>query len=314
VRVGPQAGPSAEGFGPQAGPAERTPTAGPSARTLEMTATDPTPARYFPVQATPFRFRAGFHPFGTDFGNGPADRQFFQIDAQRERYRREKRRVNPARHRLLARDDAEGAVHALVLDWIQTTLAREHPGRCAPPLDSYREIAAQIQEDLVVMHRRDDGSDAAILVDVCFPSDWRPERIAGTDFRFIHGPVPGFAERPAEARALVRAMIERGPHIRFVWTLTADDELDHHPEEGRRIAWEATEQGYLRVERQVTVPFPFVNAALFLIRTYLYPFAELTGGQRGRIARALETMPEAAARYKGFLAARPAILRLLGVP
>jgi heme-dependent oxidative N-demethylase alpha subunit-like protein len=263
------------------------------------------------VRSSPFRFVAGLVPFGTDFGNGAADRQFFQIDNERARCLCAKQAVSATRHAVLARDGAEEHVHQRVLPWIRKTLATEHPNLFAPAPDSYRAVAANVQEDLVVLHRRQDGTDAAIMVDVCFPSDWRPERIVGTGFRFIHGPVPGFADSDAQAAAMVAAMIDRGPHVRFVWTLTADDHLDHHPEQGRHTAWRDATQGFLRVERQVTVPFTEVNASLFLIRTYLYGFADLGRAQRVTIARALQTMPEAAARYKNFLASKSTILRLL---
>src|SRR5207249_4054182 len=97
--------------------------------------------------------------------------------------------------------------NAHVLDWARATLRREHPDLLSIPPASFRALATQVQEDLVVMHRRADGSNAAIAVDVSFPSGWRPERIAGTDFRFIHGPVPGFADNDAQTASLVNAMI-----------------------------------------------------------------------------------------------------------
>ena len=60
-------------------------------------------------------------------------------------------------------------------------------------------------------------------------------------------------------------MIERGPYVRFVWTLSADDCLDHHPEEGNRLPWDSHQgRGWLRVERQVTVPFPGVESRALL--------------------------------------------------
>lgn len=276
-----------------------------------MSAASAAPARYFPVKPTPFRLQAGLMPFGSDFGNGPADSLFFQVDCQRERYLRAKREVEPARHAVLARDDGERAANEAVLSWVARTLAAEHAEIAAGVPREARALAMAVQEDLVVLHRRADGADAAILVDVCFPSDWRPDRIAGRDFRFIHGPVPGFADTAAQAASMVAAMIERGPYVRFVWTLAADDFLDHHPEQGRRRPWSEAAEGYLRVERQVTVPFPEARASLFLIRTYLYPFAELSDTQRATVERALETMPAAPARYKNFTAAMPDILRLL---
>ena len=269
------------------------------------------PARYFPVKSTPFRFVAGLSPFGTDFGNGAREAQYFQADAQRERYLREKREVPRERHAVLARSDDERRVHDTVLRWLHRQLGLEHPGVAAGvPLD-YRAISAVVQEDLVVLHRRADGSDAAIMVDVSFPSDWYPDRIVDTGFRFIHGPVPGFADGDAQAAAMVSAMIDRGPYVRFVWTLSPDDHLDHHPVQGRHAEWSLDGEGWLRVERQLTVPFAQVQASLFLIRTYLYSFASLAAEERATLRRAIETMPPAAAGYKRFTASRDIIFALL---
>ena len=268
-------------------------------------------ARYFPIKPSAFRFQAGLHPFGTDFGNGAADGLYFQVDEQWRHYVREKGRGSPARHGVLGRTADERRANQRVLDWVRETARREHPDLFAIPPQTLRGIAARVQEDLVVVHRRADGRDAAIAVDVSFPSDWRPERIIGTDFRFIHGPVPGFADNDAQARSLVSAMIDRGPYVRFVWTLKADDDLDHHPDAGPHRGWSPDGEGFLRVERQVTVPFPEVSAALFLIRTYLYGFRSLSAAERSALAKAVQTMPAAAAAYKGLVEPREIILALL---
>src|SRR5207247_7582028 len=132
------------------------------------------------------------------------------------------------------------------------TLAREHPARYAA-LDAsaaptgYARLASVLQEDLVVLRRLPDGDSSAIAVHVCAPSGWRPERIHGASFGAIHDPVPAFAKDPRAERAMVDAMVERGPYVRFVWTVTADANLDHHPEEGRREAWRSDGSGFLRV-------------------------------------------------------------------
>jgi hypothetical protein len=270
------------------------------------------PAHYFPVRPTPHRFQAGLLPFGTDFGNGESDRHFFQIDSQRQRYLAAKNRVDGSRHRVLDRDEAERRVHQRVLAWIRETLHGEHPVLFAQPPDTYRDIAEAVQEDLVVLQRTADGHNAAIAVAVCFPSDWRPERIVGTDFRFIHGPVPGFADSEAQAAAMVAAMIDRGPYVRFVWTLKPSDDLDLHPEEGRHAMWDDAAIGFLRVERQVTVPFGDVGASLFLIRTYLYAFSSLSAAERSVLRSAVEVLPAPVARYKGLAAAKDVILSKLG--
>ena len=166
--------------------------------------------------------------------------------------------------------------------------------------EAYARIAAAVQEDFVVLRRSEDGREAyAIAVFVRAPSGWSPEKILGASFASIHGPVPGFAEETAQVASMVASMVERGPYVRFVWTITADDELDHHPETGHRAEWRPDGRGWLRVERQVTVPFPTVGGALFLIRTYLYPFAGLTPPMRTQLHEALAEMPEEIARYKG---------------
>ena len=260
---------------------------------------------------------AGLLRHGTDLGNGAADTLFFQLDDQVERYREAKRATPASRHALLARDADERAVQAAALDWLRTTLAREHPallatlGAEAHRRAGFAELVDLVQEDVVVLRRLPDGGSAAIAVRVSVPSGWRPERIHGADFGAIHGPVPDFAKHPQAERSMVDAMVDRGPYVRFVWTVSADDFLDHHPEEGRREAWRPNGPGFLRVERQTTVPLPGLGAAIFLIRVYLYPFSDLTAEQRGVLARALEAMPPRVATYKGLANVVPVVLDVL---
>ena len=266
----------------------------------------------------------GLAPFGKDFGNPRQDGLFFQIGADREAYRKAK--TSPAqpgspapceRLRIHCPAERERRAHQAILSWIDRTLTQEYP-QLFPHLpqrpdgifERWRSVGLDIQEDLVAVQRATDGTDAVISVHVCFPSGWRPEHILGWDFRRIHNPVPSFAKRADTASSLARTMIERGPYVRFVWTLCADDCLDHHPEEGNRRPWEShTGRGWLRVERQVTVPFPGVEAALFLIRTYLTPFEALGPSQRKTLATAINCMPAEVLRYKDLN--RAAVLQAL---
>ena len=132
----------------------------------------------------------------------------------------------------------------------------------------------------------------------------------------IIGGVAGGASCAARLRRLDEKveilMVERGPYVRFVWTISADDELDHHPDQGRRSAWSArTPRGFLRVERQVTAPVPEQPASVFLIRTYLYGFDELSAEQRATLSLALAQMRPEIVRYKRLEAALPRALELL---
>ena len=61
----------------------------------------------------------------------------------------------------------------------------------------------------------------------------------------------------------------------------------------------------------MTVPFSEVNAALFLIRTYLYPFASLDRGQRRDLRSALRAMADPVRRYKRLTQTLPHALAVL---
>lgn len=279
------------------------------------------PARYFPVSAKPLRMQAGLLRFPIDLGNAEADTHFFQLDDEAPRYVAAKQVLlvpggSPTgpRHALLERDEAEAEAHATVLAWIDRTLDHEHPDRPGlfeSPHSAYDARLRLLQEDAVVLHRDSQGRDAAIMIHVCFPSGWRPERILGASFASIHVPVPDFVDDPRAATSMADAMIERGPYVRFVWALYGDDVLDHHPDGGGKLPWPDATEGFLRVERQITVPFPDVDASLFLIRTYLQPFAALTPEQRGILVAAVECMPEPIRRYKGLLGHEARVVALL---
>ncbi len=270
--------------------------------------------------------RAGLMPLGTDFGNGEVDRQYFQRDEQAEHYLAEKRAADRAgqprlkRYGLLADTDAQRRAHEVVIEWIRKTLAREHPDVIADvdamsaSTSPYEALALNVQEDLVVIQRAEApaasatrnpsdraaaDTDALIMTHVCFPSSWPSDQVLGYSFRRVHGPVPGFADNPIAAASMVNAMVDRGPYTRFAWTVAADDQLDHHPTRGNQRAWQRDQtEAWLRIERQVTVPFPDVSASLFLIRIYRYPLSSLSPDERARLREAIVQMPDSASRYK----------------
>lgn len=257
----------------------------------------PAPARYFPVREAPLRMEAGLRRLGEDLGNGARDRLFFQVDSEREPMLAEKRRLAP--HTPPAADEAARRACARVLAWMADTLRREYPTLFAKArLDSLEAVAAAVQEDFAVIERGADEAGRAIAVHVAFPSGWRPERTVGASFAGIHDPVPGFADVPAAAASMVRALVERGPYLRFVWTVVPDPALDRHPDRLRAVPWDRAERAWLRVERQVSVPFPEIGAALFLIRTYRYAFEDLSKRERRVLGRALATLAPEIRRYK----------------
>lgn len=262
-------------------------------------------ARYFPVTAAPLKMVAGLRRHGVDCGEGARDREFFQSDDERARYLRAKRSTSLDRHGLFATDPAAERARAAALVWMRDTLQSEHPQLLAEAdadaqaRDGFEAIARAVQEDFAVLDAGPDQRGRTLVLDVRFPSGWRPERLVGASFEALHRPVPGFVESEAAVHSMVRAMIERGPYVRFVWTLSADEQLDHHPEVRQKCAWSDAARLWLRVERQVTVPLTAVSASVFLIRTYLYPVEQLSEPQRQTLLLALDALPEDIRTYKG---------------
>jgi hypothetical protein len=267
---------------------------------------------YFPIRPEPLRMSPGLYRLGTDFGNGEADQRFFPRDETTAHYLAEKARVLaafPERNQSSVQDDADLRALEAAHDWFRRALAQEgETAAAAAPLEG---LGAELVEDFVIL-RRDPAGDRVCHVHVCFPSGWRPEQLLGQSFAQIHAPIPAIDGVLQKSRSLVDAMVERGPYVRFVWTITADDELDHHPTQGKRAPWSSgTERGFLRVERQTTVPLPAASASVFLIRTYLYGFDDLAGPARATLAQALALMPAEISRYKRLEAALPRALELL---
>ena len=276
--------------------------------------------------------RAGLSPFGEDLGNGHLDGQLFHVDDEAALYRERKDAVPADRHVVRSTNDVHDAVHRAGLALVADRLRTEHglhgsfDDDTQPLAHRWHQAAMSVQEDLALLHRGHDDVGDTLMLHVCFPSGWRPERLLGASFAEIHRPVPDFPQfkgpggdevdprsRKA-AQSMVRAMVDRGPYTRFVWTVSADDHLDHHPEQGRRAAWGndgVTVDGWFRCERQITWPLAGVDGALFVIRTYLTPFGALSAEERRVLQEAVAVMPDEIAAYKGMLAGRAEILRRL---
>jgi dimethylamine monooxygenase subunit A len=261
-------------------------------------------ASYFPVSRAALKMVAGLKRLGTDFGQGARDRQFFQVDTQREAYLRAKRCVPCDRH-VIDGDDLEAVTaRAAALEFMRATLHQEYPDVLAEAdadahaRDGFEALARAVQEDFAVLAAGSRPGGRIVALDVRFPSGWRPERLGGLSFGAIHEPVPGLLANDAAARSMTRAMVERGPYVRFVWTLSADDRLDHHPDTHARTPWGAAQTLFLRVERQVTAPLPAACASVFLIRTYHYAAHELSREQRDDLCEALRVIPPEVRSYK----------------
>jgi hypothetical protein len=184
----------------------------------------------------------------------------------------------------------------------------------APFRSAFDALCMQIECDLAVVRAEGAGEtfrDWLAGIHLCAPSHWAAEEKLGLPFTAIHGPIPHIEKVNAAAESLVRAMIHRGPYVRFVWGFATDDRLNHHPEpppgEDREAwrgrAFDASRQPspfLLRVERQVTVGIPEASAALFGIHVSFIEGAAIRANERERtlFASALRSLSAASRVYK----------------
>jgi hypothetical protein len=323
--------------------------------TPQKTALPAIAAVYFPAAGGTYEVKPNLKPLGTDFGNGAADSQIFQVDAGYGEYRRVKQRARAERlDKYYQTRDFSPEVAGPICRFIALRLAEEHPalfaldaqpgewtlrsalhgetlrfdpemrqvrgGDAVPSYaDPFDALAAQVQEDLVVV-RRVQGADWTCAIHLCCPYRWTAEEKIGLDFVTMHAPVPGM--EPFRRAGMVTNMVKHGPLVRFVWEVTTDARLNHHPQpppDADPADWQATRfdprhpRLFLRVEREVFWSFPDQEAALMAVRTSFRSGEEIRRevSLRQALGATIESMTPEALRYKGLAESRDDILAWL---
>ena len=191
-------------------------------------------------------------------------------------------------------------------------------------VSAFDALCLQFECDLAVMLQTADGSDHLANIHLCAPTHWSAEGKIGKSFFEIHDPIPHVEKIQSASRALVQAMIHKGPYVRFVWGFATDDRLNHHPEapsgqdpdtwNGR--AWNSDRRPspfLLRVERQFTWGIPEVGAGLFGIQVFFIEGCDIRQQPRERnlLLSAIETMSPRSQAYKSIERSRDSLLNWL---
>ena len=92
--------------------------------------------------------------------------------------------------------------------------------------------------------------------------------------------------------------MNKGPFIRYNWTLTSSPILNQHPTKNIGKDFDNGDL-FLRVERQVLKGFAEIHSVLFLIRTYVADVKTLEKSQREALANAIDKMSDEELKYKG---------------
>lgn len=174
--------------------------------------------------------------------------------------------------------------------------------------DGLDAIVSQIPEDVAIW-RQDNTKEFLDTIHLCSPNHWDPREKVQKSFNDVHAPVGNWEENLApKAQALVKSMITKGPFERFAWGLATDQRLNHHPTPKAGVApseWAGRSFDpkdpslFVRVERQVLIPFRELSLSLFLIRTYFYEVKSLTVQERQALVSALRSMTPETLHYKG---------------
>jgi Haem-dependent oxidative N-demethylase, alpha subunit-like len=192
------------------------------------------------------------------------------------------------------------------------------PCRQADPRETLRVIGEALEPDFLLLKPDDTGAMKLVAGCVCFPSSWSLEEKMGRPLDFIHRVVPGLNEQLGQPIAqFLRRMTPDIAWLRANWGLSRSPELNQHPKRAlpRLDASVKLDDVWLRVEHQALVALPKTGGVLFGIRVVVHPLAEVkqdAEAARG-LRRALETMPEAMAAYKGIAPARGALLEIMNL-
>ena len=187
-------------------------------------------------------------------------------------------------------------------------------------------LALSCQEDIVIMRgsARSDWAETAHAeaLSVSFPSGWDPREKLSENFERIHEPIADNAKLLKASGNTMKALLTKGPFIRFSWGLTINPSLDNHPHSPKpepEKAWlenpsELVKHSYLRMERQTTFPMPDLERGLFSIRIYVTPLLERLERDpslRSRLARFVASVKPEMLEYKGMAQITPGILQWL---
>jgi len=179
------------------------------------------------------------------------------------------------------------------------------------------ELGRKLETDFVLLKPDATGVFRLLAGCVCFPSSWSLEEKMGLPLEEIHSVVPGLNTQLSRPIAGFLAKMAPGVSwLRANWGLSRSAELNQHPARKlpRLDATVRADEVWLRVEWQSLVALPANHGVLFGMRIEVLSLAQMKENPAVAegLQRALRTMPEEMAAYKGIATARERVVELLG--
>lgn len=181
--------------------------------------------------------------------------------------------------------------------------------RPASQAEFWDALSMSLQEDFAVMLDTDSRGLRAVILSVSFPSGWNPVERLGQSMAALHEPVADNALLQASMGSMSKAMTEKGPFVRRVWTLAGSNAKARPPGANDTRGLSDARQLWFRHERQVTLPLG-AGACLFLIRVLLAPYTSVvrTPEDHRRLVSSLASMSEDTIAYKQLAHARQLVM------
>jgi hypothetical protein len=182
---------------------------------------------------------------------------------------------------------------------------------------SLLSVGAAWEPDFLLLQAPSTTAQPILLAGcVCFPSSWALEEKIGRPLDTIHTPVPTLNAQFANSVQQFLSRLKPGiSWERINWGLSRSPELNQHPARNLpRLDSNVTiDEVWFRAEYQSLVSLPKTGGILFGIRLVIEPLAKLRASPEfaAGLVRAIQSMPEEIARYKGIAPARERLLELL---
>jgi dimethylamine monooxygenase subunit A len=194
-------------------------------------------------------------------------------------------------------------------------------GRCLRALPARWRLAGllclALAEDFAVI----DGNTTCIpWLAVCLPSHWAPQDKIGRHFAEVHAPVADNQVLLAASDHLARLVSGEDRWERFVWTLSSDLRLNHHPQLAPCVPWppgasaaDLALHTAFRTEHQTFIPMPDRRQAVFTIHVESRALTDaVTTVERAhQLHDALASMSPAVLAYRGLTGVRERLLAWL---
>ena len=154
---------------------------------------------------------------------------------------------------------------------------------------------------------------------VCFPSGWSIADKLGQSQHCVHAAVPRFNQQLLSPSLKLLERLKSGRSVaRSNWAVRASSRLDQFPSDAgetlaasQLVTSRNAAKCMFRVEFQTLSRLTETRAVLFTIHTFQRPLESLSGAERQRLARVIETCPESTLRYKGIWPMRESLVSWL---